>query len=92
MSRSAESLPRVHPEPIELGIVHRLFGQARSAAGEPQYEVTTCALTPGVVCTLSLQWTVFGKRFLDSPERREAKGPSCRSFRHSGQARFARYR
>jgi hypothetical protein len=27
--------------PIEVGIVHRLFGQARSAAGEPLYEVVT---------------------------------------------------
>jgi transcriptional regulator GlxA family with amidase domain len=37
--------------PIELGIVHRLFGQARSAAGEPLYEVVTCALVPGPVAT-----------------------------------------
>jgi transcriptional regulator GlxA family with amidase domain len=37
--------------PIELGIVHRLFGQARSAAGERLYEVVTCTLTPGEVHT-----------------------------------------
>jgi transcriptional regulator GlxA family with amidase domain len=37
--------------PIELGIVHRLFGQARSAAGEPLYAVVTCALVPGLVRT-----------------------------------------
>ncbi|MQA02676.1 MAG: helix-turn-helix domain-containing protein [Streptosporangiales bacterium] len=37
--------------PIELGIVHRLFGDARSAAGEPLYEVLTCALEPGPVRT-----------------------------------------
>ncbi|WP_052866142.1 GlxA family transcriptional regulator [Streptomyces niger] len=37
--------------PMELGIVHRVFGQARSAAGEPLYEVVTCAVEPGVVRT-----------------------------------------
>ena len=36
---------------MELGIVHRLFGQARSAAGEPLYEVVTCTLDPGPVRT-----------------------------------------
>ncbi|MFI6528888.1 GlxA family transcriptional regulator [Streptomyces uncialis] len=40
--------------PIELGIVHQLFGQARAGAtaeGEPLYEVVTCALRPGDVRT-----------------------------------------
>ncbi|HJQ44700.1 MAG TPA: helix-turn-helix domain-containing protein [Amycolatopsis sp.] len=37
--------------PIELGIVHRLFGQTRSAAGKPLYEALTCALVPGDVRT-----------------------------------------
>ncbi|MFE3637797.1 GlxA family transcriptional regulator [Streptomyces sp. NPDC059168] len=40
--------------PIELGIVHQLFGQARagaSADGEPLYEVVTCALRAGRVRT-----------------------------------------
>lgn len=37
--------------PIEVGIVHRLFGQAGSAAGERLYEVVTCALRPGEVRT-----------------------------------------
>ncbi|MER7400428.1 helix-turn-helix domain-containing protein [Streptomyces sp. NPDC000151] len=37
--------------PMELGIVHRIFGQARSAAGEPLYEVVTCAVEPGEVRT-----------------------------------------
>lgn len=37
--------------PIEVGIVHRLFGQARSAAGEPLYEVRTCTPVPGQVRT-----------------------------------------
>lgn len=40
--------------PIELGIVHQLFGQARqgaSADGEPLYEVATCALRAGDVRT-----------------------------------------
>ncbi|MDR7277134.1 GlxA family transcriptional regulator [Catenuloplanes atrovinosus] len=37
--------------PFELSIVHRLFGQARSAAGAALYEVVTCALEPGAVRT-----------------------------------------
>ncbi|MEU8568014.1 helix-turn-helix domain-containing protein [Streptomyces pathocidini] len=37
--------------PLELGIVHQLFGQARSAQGEPLYEVVTCGLAPGWVRT-----------------------------------------
>jgi len=37
--------------PIELGIVHRLFAQARSADGSPLYEVLTCTLVPGEVRT-----------------------------------------
>ncbi|SFA92218.1 Transcriptional regulator GlxA family, contains an amidase domain and an AraC-type DNA-binding HTH domain [Amycolatopsis marina] len=37
--------------PMEMGIVQRLFSQARSAGGEPLYEVRTCALTPGEVRT-----------------------------------------
>ncbi len=37
--------------PMELGIVHRLFGQARDAADRPLYEVVTCTLVPGPVRT-----------------------------------------
>jgi transcriptional regulator GlxA family with amidase domain len=37
--------------PIEVGIVHRLFGQARSADGAPLYEVRTCTLRRGQVRT-----------------------------------------
>ncbi|MFC4001187.1 GlxA family transcriptional regulator [Prauserella oleivorans] len=37
--------------PLELGLVHQLFGTARSAAGEPLYDVVTCALEPGAVRT-----------------------------------------
>lgn len=37
--------------PMELGIVHRLFGQARDAADRPFYDVVTCTLAPGVVRT-----------------------------------------
>ncbi|WP_406144308.1 GlxA family transcriptional regulator [Streptomyces sp. NBC_01012] len=37
--------------PMELGIVHRLFGQAVSASGEPLYDVVTCTPRPGVVPT-----------------------------------------
>lgn len=37
--------------PFELGIVHRLFGQAKSADGTPLYEVVTCTPEPGEVRT-----------------------------------------
>ncbi|MFD1828614.1 GlxA family transcriptional regulator [Streptomyces desertarenae] len=37
--------------PLELGIPHRIMGKARSAAGEPLYEVLTCAAEPGEVRT-----------------------------------------
>ncbi|MFV2197089.1 GlxA family transcriptional regulator [Nocardiopsis sp. LOL_012] len=37
--------------PIEVGIVHRLFGRARDAADRPLYEVLTCGLEPGEVRT-----------------------------------------
>ncbi|MFJ9055363.1 GlxA family transcriptional regulator [Streptomyces sp. NPDC102409] len=37
--------------PMELGIVHRLFGQAVSATGTHLYEVVTCTPQPGVVPT-----------------------------------------
>lgn len=36
---------------MELGIVHQLFGQAVSAAGDPLYTVLTCTLVPGAVRT-----------------------------------------
>src|SRR5919201_1277743 len=37
--------------PMELGIVHQIFGQARSASGDALYEVVTCALVPGEIAT-----------------------------------------
>ena len=37
--------------PLEAGLPHRLFGQARSPDGEPLYEVLTAALEPGAVPT-----------------------------------------
>ncbi len=37
--------------PFELGIVHRLFGQARTDAGAALYEVVTCALVAGEIRT-----------------------------------------
>ncbi|TXS12882.1 helix-turn-helix domain-containing protein [Streptomyces sp. wa22] len=37
--------------PMELGIVHRLFGQAVSASGDPLYDLVTCTPRPGVVPT-----------------------------------------
>ncbi|WP_415975786.1 GlxA family transcriptional regulator [Rhodococcus sp. 077-4] len=36
---------------MELGIVHRLFGQAQSESGEALYEVITCTDVPGAVRT-----------------------------------------
>jgi transcriptional regulator GlxA family with amidase domain len=36
---------------MELGIVHRVFGQARSAGDEPLYEVVTCTPEPGELRT-----------------------------------------
>ncbi|HET6855777.1 MAG TPA: helix-turn-helix domain-containing protein [Streptomyces sp.] len=36
---------------MELGIVHRLFRQALSPAGDPLYEVLTCTVTPGEIRT-----------------------------------------
>lgn len=37
--------------PMELGLVHQLFGSARDAAGNPLYTPLTCALRPGMVDT-----------------------------------------
>ncbi|HBF80880.1 MAG TPA: AraC family transcriptional regulator [Streptomyces sp.] len=37
--------------PMELGIVHRLFGQAVSASGSRLYDVVTCATEAGTVST-----------------------------------------
>ncbi|MFE9451700.1 GlxA family transcriptional regulator [Streptomyces sp. NPDC006739] len=37
--------------PMELGIVHRLFGTAVNAAGRPLYSVVTCAVEPGELST-----------------------------------------
>ena len=36
---------------FELGIVHRIFGQARTDIGAALYDVSTCAPEPGVVST-----------------------------------------
>ncbi len=37
--------------PLEVGIPHRLFGQARSRDGSPLYEMMTATLRPGLVRT-----------------------------------------
>ncbi|MFC9965840.1 GlxA family transcriptional regulator [Nocardia ignorata] len=44
-------LARTGVMPMELGIVHQIFGSARSADGERLYEVLTCAIEPGLVRT-----------------------------------------
>jgi transcriptional regulator GlxA family with amidase domain len=38
-------------ELLDLGLVHQVFGRARSAAGTPLYRVVTCTLVPGPVRT-----------------------------------------
>ncbi|GAA0575085.1 helix-turn-helix domain-containing protein [Actinomadura livida] len=38
-------------QPMELGLVHQLFGGAWSPGGEPLYEVVSCAVEPGPVVT-----------------------------------------
>ncbi|MFJ3199058.1 GlxA family transcriptional regulator [Streptomyces sp. NPDC086989] len=37
--------------PFELGIPHRIFGRAKDSAGQPLYEILTCALAAGPVRT-----------------------------------------
>ncbi|NSC22307.1 helix-turn-helix domain-containing protein [Streptomyces albus subsp. chlorinus] len=37
--------------PLELGLVHQVFGRAAGPDGEPLYEVVTCAVEPGPVRT-----------------------------------------
>ncbi|MEU7447299.1 HTH-type transcriptional regulator CdhR [Streptomyces sp. ADI98-12] len=37
--------------PMELGLIHQLFGSARATDGTPLYEVRTCATRPGPVRT-----------------------------------------
>ncbi|MET7557282.1 helix-turn-helix domain-containing protein [Streptomyces albidoflavus] len=37
--------------PMELGLVHQLFGSARATDGTPLYTVRTCATRPGLVRT-----------------------------------------
>ncbi|MEU6036304.1 helix-turn-helix domain-containing protein [Actinomadura sp. NPDC047616] len=37
--------------PMELGLVHQLFGTATAPDGSPLYEVVTCSTTPGPVRT-----------------------------------------
>lgn len=37
--------------PMELGLVHQLFGNARAPSGAPLYTLRTCALTPGRIRT-----------------------------------------
>jgi transcriptional regulator GlxA family with amidase domain len=44
--------------PLELGIVHQLFGSARGPSGDPLYEVVTCALHPGRLRT-DADFTVY---------------------------------
>ena len=71
---------------FELALVHRLFGQARSASGPKLYEVVTCAVTPGTVVTdadfpLTVAW---GPEALAEADTVVVPG-SQRDFEPSGQ-------
>ncbi|WP_312874442.1 GlxA family transcriptional regulator [Actinomadura litoris] len=89
--------------PMELGIVHQLFGQARSAAGAPLYEVVTCAAEPGPVRT-SADFAVMAEHGLESlrgagtvlvpashelDESRPGEGPVPAAVAASGAERIA---
>lgn len=39
--------------PMELSLVHELFGKAGEAEGAPLYEVLTCAAEPGSLRTIA---------------------------------------
>ncbi|WP_329520792.1 GlxA family transcriptional regulator [Spirillospora sp. NBC_01491] len=54
--------------PLELGIAHQLFGNASTAAGDPLYEIVTCAPEPGTVRT-GADFTVEVERGLEELER-----------------------
>ncbi|MUN37301.1 helix-turn-helix domain-containing protein [Actinomadura sp. NEAU-AAG5] len=88
---------------MELGIVHQLFGQARSAAGAPLYEVVTCAAEPGPVRT-SADFAVMAEHGLESlrgagtvlvpashelDESRPGEGPVPAAVAASGAERIA---
>ncbi|MGW7415272.1 GlxA family transcriptional regulator [Streptomyces sp. NPDC054863] len=71
---------------MELGIVHQLFGRARSAVNEPLYEVVTCTPEPGEIPT-DADFTVnvaHGPEVLAAadtvivPAAREDYGPQAR--------------
>jgi transcriptional regulator GlxA family with amidase domain len=56
--------------PIEVGIVHRMFSQARSAEGDALYELLTCTLEPGAIRT-DADFTidvVYGPEALDEAD------------------------
>nr|WP_308198712.1 helix-turn-helix domain-containing protein [Actinomadura litoris] len=89
--------------PMELGIVHQLFGQARSAAGAPLYEVVTCAAEPGPVRT-SADFAVMAEHGLEAmrgagtvlvpashelDESRPGEGPVPAAVAASGAERIA---
>src|SRR5690625_1771198 len=51
MSHRVAILIREGVMPLEIGIVHQIFGSARSASDERLYEVVTCGPEPGYVRT-----------------------------------------
>lgn len=46
-------LVREGVRPMELGLIHQLFGSARSGDGSPLYEVLTCTPAPGEIPTMA---------------------------------------
>lgn len=55
--------------PMELGLVHQLFGTARApATGVPLYEVRTCAPRPGRIRT-DADFPIYAEHGLDAVER-----------------------
>lgn len=55
--------------PMELGLVHQLFGTARApATGAPLYEVRTCAPRPGRIRT-DADFPIYAEHGLDAVER-----------------------
>ncbi|GHB01323.1 hypothetical protein GCM10010346_25210 [Streptomyces chryseus] len=53
---------------MELGIVHRLFGQALSPAGEPLYEVLTCTPEPATCARTPMSPSVSRTARTSSPK------------------------
>ncbi|WP_394433701.1 GlxA family transcriptional regulator [Streptomyces sp. SGAir0957] len=68
-TKSVAVLVRDGVLPMELGLVHQLFGTARApATGAPLYEVRTCAPRPGRIRT-DADFPIYAEHGLDAVER-----------------------